>query len=497
MDTVWVLGDQLNRSIGALSGLAPGQARVLMVESAGKLGSKPFHRQRLHLVLASMRRFADELRTAGFEVDHRCADSLAAGLATHRQMFQPGRVVATEPLSWDSRALLQRLDVELVRSNQFLCHSDEFAAWADGQGAKRLRMEDFYRWQRKRLGYLMDGDEPAGGRWNFDHDNRRPPQRGGRVWPRPVQSRLDALDRAVLGDLPSGSVGEDPQGWWPTSRRAALIRLRHVVDDVLADFGPHEDAMLARNWHLAHSLLSPALNIGLLLPGEVCDAAEAAYRKGRVPIASAEGFIRQIIGWREYVWGLYWRWMPGYRERNHLEAQRALPPVFRGEAATEMRCLATTLAGVQERGWVHHIQRLMVLSNLAMLAAVRPQDMVDWMWASFVDGSEWVMLPNVLGMGLWADGGAMATKPYAAGGAYINRMSDYCSDCRFDPKKRTGDDACPYTTLYWDFIARHQAEFAGNHRMAQPVRGFGRLDDRNEVRQRAAEVLSRLDRGEL
>jgi deoxyribodipyrimidine photolyase-related protein len=276
-----------------------------------------------------------------------------------------------------------------------------------------------------------------------------------------------------------------------------LLRLRHVIDDVLPQFGPHEDAMLARNWHLAHSMLSHALNIGLLLPGEVCDAAEAAYRQGRAPLASVEGFLRQIIGWREYVWGLYWRWMPAYRDRNHLGNDRPLPPVFRGEATTDMRCLSTTLDGLRKRGWVHHIQRLMVLSNLAMLSGVRPAEMVDWMWASFIDGAEWVMLPNVVGMGMWADGGAMATKPYAAGGAYINRMSDYCGDCRFDPKRRTGDEACPYTTLYWDFIARHEEQFAGNHRMAQPLRGLERLGDLEEVRERAAEVLQRLDLGRL
>ena len=497
METVWVLGDQLNRNIGALAAAKPGEARVLLVESAAKLASKPFHRQRSHLVIASMRRFAEELRRTGFEVDHRQADSLKAGLALHRQEFRPERVVATEPLSWDSDDLLRRLDVELVRSNQFLCHRDDFAAWADGQGAKRLLMEDFYRWQRRRLGYLMDGDQPAGGRWNFDTDNRQPPPRDGGSWPEPVRSRLDEVDRGVLADLPTTGVGEDPEGWWATSRRAALIRLRHVMDDVLPRFGPHEDAMLAGNWHLAHSMLSHALNIGLLLPGEVCDAAEAAYRQGRVPLASAEGFVRQIIGWREYVWGLYWRWMPAYRDRNHLNNRRTLPPVFRGEATTDMRCLATTLDGVRKRGWVHHIQRLMVLSNLAMLAGIRPGEMVDWMWASFVDGAEWVMLPNVVGMGMWADGGAMATKPYAAGGAYINRMSDYCGDCRFDPKKRTGDDACPYTTLYWDFIARHEEQFAGNYRMAQPVRGLERLGDLEDVRERAADVLQLLEEGRL
>jgi deoxyribodipyrimidine photolyase-related protein len=229
----------------------------------------------------------------------------------------------------------------------------------------------------------------------------------------------------------------------------------------------------------------------------VCDAAEAAYRAGDVPIASAEGFIRQVIGWREYVWGVYWLWMPEYRDANALRAHRPLPPAFTGDAPTEMRCLATTLRDLRAHGWTHHIQRLMVLGNLGLLAGVDPWALTEWMWAGFVDGAEWVMLPNVIGMALHADGGRMATKPYAAGGAYIDRMSDYCGDCRFDRKKRTGDDACPYTTLYWDFIARHSARFAANHRMVNQVRAAERLTDLPEVRTRAREVRLRLEAGRL
>jgi len=498
LPTVWVLGGQLNRSMGALATFAPGDARVLLVESEAKLASKRWHRQRAHLVIGAMRHFAAELEAAGYDVDLRRAPSLPTGLDAHRREHDPTAVHAMEPASWDGLEMLRRNDVELVRSDQFLCHYEEFAAWSASREGRRLRMEDFYHWQRRRLGYLMDGDEPVEGRWNFDAENREPPP-ASPPWPasRP-QGRLDDIDRAVRDDLAALDLwGAPDSGVWATTRRGALARLRSFVEDVLPHFGPHEDAMLAKDARLAHSQLSPYMNIGLLHPREVCDAVEDAYRAGAVPIASAEGFIRQVIGWREYVWGVYWLWMPGYRRRNGLGARRPLPPVFTADAETDMRCVSITLANIHEHGWAHHIQRLMILGNLCLLAGVRPSELVDWMWAGFVDGAEWVMLPNVVGMALHADGGRMATKPYAAGGAYIDRMSDYCGGCRFDRTKRVGDDACPFTTLYWDFLDRHADTFESNHRMAQPVRGLRRLGDLDDVRARAREVLAMLDAGEL
>ncbi len=494
MDTVWVLGDQLNRRISSLAARPPADTRVLFIESSAKITSKRFHRQRLHLVITAMRRFAAELAAQGFEVDYRIADSFAAGLADHRKEFEPSRVVAMESMSYRMRHRLPEMNVEVTRSNQFLCHYEEFADWA--QGRKRLVMEDFYRSQRRRLGYLMDGKEPAGGAWNFDAENRQPPPRDGRDWPRPVRSRLDELDREVMAELPADAVGAYPDGTWATSRRAAQARLRHVVENVLPIFGPHEDAMLAREWSMAHTLLSPYLNLGLLYPDEVCQAAESAFREGKVPIASAEGFIRQIIGWREYVWGAYWLWMPGYATRNSLDAHRPLPPLFTS-GDTQMRCVSETLQSVAAHGYAHHIQRLMILGNFALLAGVAPLEMVDWMWASFVDGAEWVMLPNVLGMALHADNGMMATKPYAAGGNYIKRMSDYCGPCRFNPRQRVGDDACPFTTLYWCFLDTHRDRFAANHRMARQLATLDRLGDLAALRLRGDEVSGLLDAGIL
>jgi deoxyribodipyrimidine photolyase-related protein len=492
---VWVLGDQLNRGIGALRDATAESHRILMVESSAKLASKRWHRQRAHFVVASMRRFADELRTEGFDVDYRRADSLRGAHDDHVAAFAPTEVVATGPASWDGLALLRDLGVTVVRSNQFLCHYEDFAEWASGR--KQLKMEDFYRWQRQRLGYLMDGGDPVTGRWNYDDENRQRPPKSDSPWPEPQRTRLDDVDRAVLDDLPDGLWGADPDGTWATTRSGALSRLRHFVDEVLPMFGPHEDAMVERSWHLAHSVLSPYLNVGLLLPGEVCDAVQDAYDEGRVPIASAEGFIRQVIGWREYVWGVYWLWMPDYRGRNTLDADRPVPPAFRGDAATDMNCVHHCVSSLHDHAYNHHIQRLMVLGNLAMLHGVDPWELTEWMWSSFIDGAEWVMLPNVIGMSQWADGGMMATKPYAAGGNYIDTMSDYCGSCRYDRKQRVGDDACPFTTLYWDFLARHHDVLVTNPRIARQVRASERLSDLPAVRERAVEVRRRLDDGTL
>jgi deoxyribodipyrimidine photolyase-related protein len=493
--TIWVLGDQLNRSMGALATAQPGQDRVLLVHSTNKLASKRWHRQRAHLIVTAMRRFALELRAEGFDVDEREATSFRSGLAAHQKAFKPSRVVAMESANFAGNQMLIDLGVEVVRSDQFLCHRDDFATFAAGR--KSLKMEDFYRWQRRRLGYLMDGDEPAEGRWNFDEDNREPPPKTGHDrWATPPKDALDDLDRSVLAGLPASCWGADPNGTWATDRAGALRRLDHFITHGLPLFGPHEDAMLINNWHLAHSLLSPYVNLGLLLPAELCDAAEDAYRSGQAPIASVEGFIRQVIGWREYVHGVYWLWGPEYRHANSLEATRPLPPVFLG-AKTDMRCVSSALGSLHDRGYMHHIQRLMVIGNLSMLAGVDPWALTEWMWAGFVDGAEWVMLPNVIGMSQHADGGKMATKPYAAGGAYVDKMSDSCKGCRYDRKQRVGPDACPFTTLYWDFLARHSERFGRNPRIVQQVRAAQKLSDLPAVQQRAAEVLTMLDAGQL
>ncbi len=490
MRTVWVFGDQLNRRIGALHDADPGDTRVLLIESEALLRAGR-HVQRNHLVVTAMRRFAGELAAAGFDVDRRRAPTLTQGLRDHVDAHRPEAVMATEPNSRAARGLCAALDVETVRSNQFLCHPDDFAGWAGDR--QRLLLEDFYRWHRRRLGYLMDGDEPAGGRWNWDRENREPPPEDPSGFAPPPASALDDVDAEVLASLPP-THGDAPVGLWATSRRAALARVRAFVDERLPDFGPYEDAMTTGSWHLAHSALSPYLNLGLVLPDEVCDRVEDAYRAGRVPLQSAEGFIRQIIGWREYVWGIYWLW-PDHADANVLGHDRDVPPMFTGEAPTGMACMTDVLGGLRERAWVHHIQRLMIISNFANLYGVDPRRAMRWQWDTYVDGAEWVMVPNVMGMAMWADGGRMATKPYVSAGAYVDRMSDYCGGCHYDRRRRTGDDACPFTVLYWDFLARHADVLTASGRMTRPLANLDRLSDVDEVRATAARLIRGIGEG--
>ena len=447
-----------------------------------------------------MAHFADELREEGFEVDFRDASTISAGLEDHRRDYAVDRVWVMEPMSFDGLKMLEKADVTIVPNDQFMCHYRLFAAWSKQR--KSFKMEDFYRWQRLEHNILLEDDEsPIGGSWNYDHDNREPPPKDGRTWPTITRFELDEIDRVVIDDFNQPEQGElwgaAPDGTWPVTRGQALTRLEEFISDGLNSFGPHEDAMLGNEWKLAHSALSSSMNLGLLHPSEVIAAAEIAYHEGDAPINSVEGFIRQVIGWREYVWGVYWLWMPEYRTMNKLGASRPVPPAFTGEASTEMNCVSNAIAHVEQRGYAHHIERLMVLGNLALTGGVDPQAMTNWMWASFVDGAEWVMVPNVIGMALHADGGKMATKPYASGGAYIDKMSDSCKTCRYDPKKRTGENACPFTTLYWDFLARNEETFAGNHRLARQFGGMRRLKDLPAVRERAAEVMERLDAGTL
>ena len=496
LPTIWVFGDQLNRGIGALATATPLTHRVLFIESAAKISSQKWHIQRAHFIVASMRKFAHELRSAGFHVDYRMVKSMGQGIKEHVREFAPSEIVATEPNSYASRLLAHDLGVRTVSSNQFLCHPSEYQGFLGAR--KSIKMEDFYRWQRKRLNVLMDGSEPTGDRWNFDDENRQPPPKTGHDrWPVPALYELDEVDEQVLAAVQSHCFGKLPVGQWATTREGALERLQFFIERVLPVFGEHEDAMLKSNWHLAHSLLSPYLNNGLLLPSEVVEAAQSAFREGKVPLNSAEGFIRQIIGWREYIWNCYWQWMPEYAHMNALSADVDLPPMFTNPSKTSMACMKSVLSGVNERSYSHHIERLMVLGNFALIAGVNPQQLTRWMWNSYIDAAEWVMVPNVIGMSQYADGGMLATKPYASGGAYIDRMSDHCKGCVYDRKKRTGDDACPFTVLYWDFFLRHQERFVKNPRVARQVRAAQQLQDRDELQVVAVAMMKKLNKGAL
>lgn len=492
--TVWVLGDQLDAFHPGLNG-DPNALRVLMIESDGLIGAHRFHRQRLHLVLAAMRRYAGELRERGFEVDYRRAPRFREGLAAHKRTHEPSEVRAAEPMTHGMRALLEALGVRLLRHDRFLCHYEDFHRWA--AGSRVLRMENFYRARRKATGYLMDGDAPAGGAFSFDAENRKPPPKTPTHWPAPLRDALDEVDREVLRDMPDSVFGAAPDGTWATTRAGACRRLAHFIEQVLPQFGPHQDAMVHGAWQMAHSLLSPYLNLGLLHPREVCDAVDRAFRAGRVEIASAEGYLRQVLGWREYIWGAYWHFGPQYGDSNALGARRALLPLYEDSAKTRMQCVRDALDSVDAHAYAHHIRRLMVLGNLSLLAGVKPRELADWMQYSFIDGGEWVMWPNVMGMALFADDGRMSTKPYAAGGAYIHRMSDACERCAYDPKQRTGSDACPFSTLYWSFFAHHRERFAQNQRIRPVLQALNKLKDGDEVEARARYVLRGLTRGEI
>ena len=479
--------DQLNRHRGVLAHANPATDAVVLVESERMLTGRPWHKERLFFLMSSAQHFAHALGEEGFQVRYITAPTTIDGLRIARTEFGDVPITSAEPSSFRQSQQLAEFGVEFVPNDFFVTPRELFAEWAGTQ--KSYVMENFYRQQRVRLGILVDGKDPEGGRWNFDHDNRLPPPKNY-DWPPYLKHERDDTDKAVAAQL-----GHTPTNTWATTRAGALAQLDYFITHHLAGFGPLEDAMAGDNWALHHSLLSPYLNNGLLDPREAVDAVVAAYRDGKAPIESVEAFVRQVIGWREYINGMYWFLGEEYRTLNKLEAGRPLLPLFTDSNKTEMNCVRTIVADVETRAWVHHIPRLMVLSNLALVTGVNPQEFLDWMREQFIDATEWVMVPNIIGMGAHADGGILMTKPYAAGGAYIKRMGQYCKGCTFDPTKRTGETACPFTTLYWDFLDRHQGTFARNHRMAQQFAGLKRLSDLDEVRERAQHVLAGLSAG--
>jgi deoxyribodipyrimidine photolyase-related protein len=486
---IFVPFDQLHYGYGALAGADPESDTLLLVESAQKIDSYRQRNHRLHFYLSSARHFAQEMTQRGFEVIYERAPSIPVGIAAVRARINVDEVVCTTPSTFGQQRILTQLGVKFVDNDFFLTPRALFDQWANGQ--KTYVMESFYRAQRVRLGILMDGSKPEGGQWNFDKENRLPPP-NNYTWLPYLTHEVDEIDLEVARE-----IGFEPAGTWATSRSGARAQLKNFVDNHLAHFGPLEDAMTTENWALHHSLLSPYLNIGLLHVSEVLEAVLARHAEGDIPIASTEGFVRQLIGWREYVNGMYWHLGADYKNSNNLGATGQLPEVFADSAKTQMRCVGSVVRDVAERGWVHHIPRLMVLSNFALLAGINPQAFLRWMQDSFIDATEWVMVPNVIGMGLHADGGQLMTKPYVSGGAYISKMSDYCKGCKYNPKLRAGDSACPFTTLYWDFLDRHESQFASNHRMKQQYFGLRRLADRDALKARANEVLSMLEQGTL
>ena len=506
MTLVPVLGDQLSLDLASLREADPATTIVLLMEVADETTYVRHHKRKIAYILSAMRHHAAALRAAGWRVDHVALDDpdnvgdftgeVLRAVARHGIE----RIVVTEAGEHRVQAMLESWEtlagvpVTIRRDTRFLASKAAFGKWMEGR--KAPRMEYFYREMRRHTGLLMDGDQPEGGRWNFDAENRKPASKGTAI-PRPPHVAPDAITRDVLA-LVAARFADHPgrldEFGFAVTRAQAAAAQAWFLDHALPRFGDNQDAMLTGEPILWHAHLSPYLNSGLLDPLALCRAVEERYRAGHVPLNAAEGFIRQIIGWREYVRGIYWWAGPDYMARNALEATRPLPGWYwTGE--TDMHCLAQAIGQTLDLAYAHHIQRLMVTGNFAMLIGADPHAVHLWYLEVYADAYEWVEAPNTIGMSQFADGGLMGSKPYAASGAYINRMSDYCGQCRYDVKQRVGDDACPFNALYWDFLARNAKRLRHNVRLAMPYRNWERMgaDEQAAIRGQAAAFLATLD----
>ena len=478
---ILILGDQLSVNISSLAEADPASTVILMAEVAAEADYVWHHRKKLAFVFSAMRHHAAALRADGWTVDYVTLDdpansgNLAGEVVRAIARHHPARLTATAAGEWRLRdemagwANTLGLPVDLRPDNRFVCEDSEFAAWAEGR--KTLRMEYFYRDMRRKTGLLMEGDQPAGGKWNYDAENRKPAS-ADLLMPRPRRTVPDAITQDVLALVAArfaDRFGSLDDFWFAVTREEAEAQFDEFVTVALPRFGDYQDAMLVGEPWLYHSIIGLYLNIGLLDPLSVCQAVERAWRSGDVPLNAAEGFIRQIIGWREYVRGIYWREGPDYVRRNALEATRPLPD-FYWSANTDMTCVRACVEQTRDHAYAHHIQRLMVTGTFALLAGIDPHEVHLWYLAVYADAYEWVEAPNVIGMSQFADGGLLASKPYAASGAYIDRMSDYCSGCRYDVKAKSGAGACPFNRLYWPFLIRHTDRLARNPRMAPMYR---------------------------
>ncbi len=501
--TVWILGDQLLREhpalLAAQAQASRAQIRVVLVESEQRKQKLPYQRKKLVLLLSAMRHYAEELRATGYTVDYRRAATVLDGLRQHVAEFQPVHVLTMAAAEYSGRIFQQTrlagvLDtpVTVLPNTQFLC--GRFDPYP--KPGKKVILENFYRAMRKHWGLLLDEHgEPVGGAWNFDRENRKPLPRSDLAIPSPLRFEPNAITQAVMTEVAALAQGVGCVDGFDlaVTRRDAEAAFDDFLRHRLHNFGPFEDAMSRRSAVLFHSLLSPYMNIGLLDPLEMAARAEQAYHDGVAPLASVEGFIRQIIGWREYIYWQYWQQMPGLLHANGWQHIRAMPQLF-WDGDTDMNCLKHVVARVIESGYSHHIERLMVICNFCMLAGVDPAAVNAWFLSFYVDAYEWVVTPNVIGMGLNADGGRTATKPYIASANYINKMSDYCAGCRFNPKIRSGEGACPFNVLYWNFLLEHEETLRSNPRFGPAVLGLKHLAEaeRSDIRRQAARFLDEL-----
>ena len=482
-----IFADQLSLELPPLSISEKEDSVILMMEVRGEAETVPHHRKKLIFLFSAMRHFAEELKKLGWTVDYiKLTDEGNTGSFTQEmkravkrhktdqiRLCEPSEYrVLEEVKSWDAKL---NTPVTLMPDTRFIASKEEFSTWAEGR--KQYRMEYFYREMRRKTGLLMDNDEPEGGKWNYDKENRKP-AKADLFMPRPIRFTADEISREVIEmvetEFPT-RYGDIDDFFFAVTRKEALESLEYFIKEALPRFGDYQDAMLTGEPFLYHSLLSLYLNAGLLGPLEICRAVEGAYKDGHAPLNAAEGYIRQIIGWREYVRGIYWYFMPEYLDRNALEATRDLPD-FYWTGDTDMHCLAEATRQTKQHAYAHHIQRLMITGNFAMLIGVNPKHVHEWYLAVYIDAFEWVELPNTLGMSQFGDGGLLGSKPYASSGSYINRMSNYCSTCKYDVKERIGPTACPFNSLYWHFIDRNADMLKGNNRMSMIYRNLEKMD---------------------
>lgn len=504
---VLILGDQLDAQSSALTDLDPAQDVVVMIEALEESTHVRSHQLRTALFLSAMRHFAQALEARQLPVHYRALGreddaTLAAGLQKAIANLQPRAVIGVEPGDLRVRAAIEAampagLPLEWREDTHFLCSRARFARWAGR--SKTLRMENFYRKMRQAFGVLMDGDEPVGGQWNFDADNRKSFGKAGPPkLPQPPRFQPDAITGEVLrlvsqrfADHPGDANTFD----WPVTREQALQALDDFIAHRLAHFGAHQDAMWTGMNFGWHSLLSTSLNLKLLHPLEVVQAAERAWRERQLDLASVEGFIRQVLGWREFMRGVYFLDMPDLKTANHYGHRNALPEWY-WTGQTQMNCMRQCITQTLDTGYSHHIQRLMVTGMFGVVAHIEPQQLCDWYLSIYVDAVEWVELPNTAGMALFANGGRFTSKPYVASGAYVKRMSNYCQGCTYAPEQRTGPLACPMTTLYWHFLDTHRASFEGNPRTALMAKNLARIPEaeRQAIAERARDMLANLDK---
>ena len=479
---IWILGNQLNLEQAALLSCQHKKQKtpVIFIESLNYIKKRPYHQQKLVLVFSAMRHFAEELKLEGWPVTYEINKDFETSL---NYWIKKNNITELRLVTPYDRPFLELIEsfklyckINFISNNHFLWTQAEFKQWTDSR--KRLLLEDFYREGRKRFNILMKDNKPIGGQWNFDKQNRKPPKKGLNP-PTPLEFEPDKITQQVIKDINSYQIttyGKIEPFKWGVTRSQALQILENFIENNLNNFGTYQDAMITGEYTLWHSLISPYINLGLLTPLEVIKAIEKAYYKFDYPLNSVEGLIRQILGWREYMYGIYQIMDDDYAQKNWFNHQEKLPEFYWDSSQTDMNCLKQSLQQVEETGYAHHIQRLMVLGNFALIVGVSPQVINNWFHSAFIDAYDWVMVPNVIGMGQFADGGILASKPYAASANYINKMSDYCKSCVYKQTQRTGDKACPFNFFYWDFLCRHQQQLKGLGRMNLILANLKKMD---------------------